>query len=201
MKLLLSFIILLTSLYAVKTEKEVHIGTHTFTLVKESYNEYGDKGVTLALYDRDANKSTSPKISFLLLNESGSCSDKDIEEGSYEIKKDSIVFYTHWKRSRNSDNAPIGDRIQVYKVDNNGYFTMVDSKVYVERTTQNEDADEGMQYLYVEAKTKAEKLLLDEYITSVEDIFKAKFVRGNEAKALRKEVHEALELKQKQKWQ
>jgi len=201
MKLLLSFIILFTTLHAFKTEKEVHIGTHTFTLVKESYNEYGDKGVTLALYDRGANKNASPKLTFLLRNEYGSCSDKDIEAGSYEIKKDGIVFYTHWKRSRNSDNAPIGDRIQIYKVNENASFTMVNSKVYVERTTQNEDADEGMKYLYVEAKTKAEKLLLDEYITSVEDIFKAKFVRGDEAKALKKEVHEALELKQKQKWQ
>ena len=78
---------------------------------------------------------------------------------------------------------------------------MVDSKVYVERARQNEDADEGMQYLYVEPKTKEEEVLLNEYIVSVEDIFKAKFVRGDEAKALRKEVHEALELKQKQKWQ
>jgi hypothetical protein len=201
MKILLTYIILFTSLYAFKTEKEVHIGTHTFMLVKESYNEYGDKGVTLALYDRDANESASPKLTFLLRNEYGSCSDKDIEAGSYEIKKDSIVFYTHWKRSRNSDNAPIGNRIQVYKVDNNGSFTMVDSKIYVERTTQNEDADEGMQYLYVAPKTKEEEVLLNEYILSVENIFKAKFVRGDEAIALRKEVREALALKQKQKWQ
>jgi hypothetical protein len=201
MKILLTCIILFTLLYAFKTEKEVRIGTHTFMLVEESYNEYGDKGVTLALYDRDANKSVSPKLTFLLRNEYGSCSDKDIEAGSYEIKKDSIVFYTHWKRSRNSDNAPIGNRIQVYKVDNNGSFTMVDSKIYVERTTQNEDADEGMQYLYVAPKTKEEEVLLNEYILSVENIFKAKFVRGDEAIALGKEVREALTLKQKQKWQ
>ena len=201
MKIILFTLILIQTLYAFKLEEKVQIGTHHFTLVKESYNEYGDKGVTLALYDKDANKSVSPKLTFLLKNESGSCSDKDTEEGNYVIKKDTIVFYTHWKRSRNSDNAPIGDRMQMYKVDENGSFSMVNSKVYVEKTRQNEDADEGMKYLYTPPKTKEEEMLLDEYIASVEKIFKAKFVRGNEAKALRKEVHDVLVLKQKQKWQ
>ena len=167
--------------------------------VKESYNEYGDKGVTLALY-ADTDKSASPKLTFLLRNESGSCSDKDIEEGAYVIKKDTIVLYTHWIRSRNSNDAPIGDRIQVYKVNKDSSFTMIDSKVYVEKTRQNEDADEGMKYLYTAPKTKEEELLLDAYIASVEKIFKAKFVRGSEAVALGKEVQDALMQKQKQRW-
>lgn len=201
MKTLLIILILISELNAFKVEKEVQIGVHSFILVKRSYNEYGDKGITMALYAKDTKNSRQQKLSFLLRNESGSCSDKNIENGSYKIKEDSIVFYTHWKRSRSSNNEPIGDRIQVYKVDKNGSFHMIDSKVYVERSTQNEDADEGMRYLYEKPKTKDEKLLLDEYIASVEDIFKAKFVMGDEAKVLGEEVYEALELKQKQKWQ
>jgi hypothetical protein len=201
MKILLIIFVLFSTLEAVNAEKEVHIGTHTFTLIEESYNEYGDKGITMALYAKDVNASTTRKLSFLLRNESGSCSDKNVEEGHYIIKKDSITFYSHWKRSRSTDNTPIGDRIQVYKVDKNGSFYLSDSKIYVERTTRNEDADEGMQYLYTEAKTEAEKLLLEEYVASVENIFKAKFVLGKEANVLAKEVHRVLMEKQKQKWQ
>jgi len=201
MRILLYIILLFTSLYAFKVEKEVQIAKHTFTLVKESYNEYGDKGVTMALYTKDANKSISEKFSFILRNESGSCSDKSVEEGIYKIDKDSIVTYTHWKRSQNLPNSPIGDRMQIYKMDENNSFYLYDSKVYVERTTRGEDADEGMKYLYVEPKTEDEKRLLSEYINAVENIFKAKFVTEDEARALSKEVHEALMHKEKQRWQ
>ena len=201
MKTLLIILILISELNAFKSEKEVQIGVHSFILVKKSYNEYGDKGITMALYTKDTKNSRQKKLSFLLRNESGPCSDKNIENGSYKIKEDSIVFYTHWKRSRSSYNVPIGDRMQVFKVDKNGSFYMIDSKVYVERTKRNKDEDEGMQYLYTEAKTENEKLLLDEYITSVEDTFKAKFVMGDEAKKLEYEVNKALLLKHRQQWE
>lgn len=201
MKTLLIILILISELNAFKSEKEVQIGVHSFILVKKSYNEYGDKGITMALYTKDTKNSRQKKLSFLLGNESGPCSDKNVENGSYKIKEDSIVFYTHWKRSRSSYNVPIGDRMQVFKVDKNGSFYMIDSKVYVERTKRNKDEDEGMQYLYTEAKTENEKLLLDEYITSVEDTFKAKFVMGDEAKKLEYEVNKALLLKQRQQWE
>jgi len=201
MKTLLIILIFISELNAFKVEKEVQIGVHSFILVKKSYNEYGDKGITMALYTKDTKNSRQKKLGFLLINESGPCLDKNVENGSYKIKEDSIVFYTHWKRSRSSYSKPIGDRMQVYKVDENGSFYMIDSKVYIERAKRNKDEDEGMQYLYTEAKTENEKLLLDEYIASVEDIFKAKFVTGDEAKVLGEEVYKALELKQKQKWQ
>ena len=200
MKIFLIILILFSTLHAFKIEKEVQIGTHTFSLVKESYNEYGDKGISMVLYAKDVNSSDPHKLSFILKNESGQCSDKDIENGTYVIKKNSIVFYTHWKRSRSTDNTPSGDRIQVFTVDDNGSFTMSDSKAYIERTRQNQDADEGMQYLYTEAKTADEKKLLFEYIISVEHIFKAKFVMGDEADNLAFEVHDALINKQKQQW-
>jgi len=200
MKIFLIILILFNTVHAFKSEEEVHIGVHTFNLVKEDYNEYGDKGMTMVLYALDGHKNRSKKLTFLLRNESGQCSDKDIENGTYVIKKDSIIFYTHWKRSRSTDNVPSGDRMQVFKVDENGSFSMSDSKIYVERTRQNADADEGMQYLHKEAKTAEQKKLLAEYIASVEHIFKAKFVMGEEADNLALEVHKALENKQKQRW-
>lgn len=197
MKIFLIIITLFSTLHAFKSEKEVQIGTHVFNLVKESYNEYGDKGMTMALYVKG---DTSPKLSFILKNESGACSDKDVEKGTYVIKKDSIVLYSHWIRSQNTNNTPIGDRKQVYKVDANSSFTLSDSSVYIEKTTQYEDADEGMQYLFTKPKTENEKRLLYDYISSVEEIFKAKFVMGDEADNLAFEVNAALSNIQKQQW-
>jgi hypothetical protein len=197
-KILLPLSIALTSVNAFKIEKEVKIGKHIFNLVKESYNEYGDKGVSMALYD--VNKSTTHKLSFLLGNESGDCTDKNIEDGNYKIQENKIVFYTHWRRARSSNYMPRGDRIQVYQVDDNGAFKMIDSKVYVEKTRQNEDADEGMKYLFTAPTNEAEKLLLKEYKISVEKKYNAKFVKAEQAKYLVTEVKKALKEKHSSRW-
>ena len=196
MKILL---ILLTLLITLHAEKTVNIGTHTFTLLEEEYNEYGDKGLTMLLYEKDANRSMLPQLRVVLWYQSGSCDVKNVEEGSYVITEDSIIVYSQWKRYSN-DNAPIGDRVQVYKVDDNGSFYVSDSKVYIERTTRGTDAYEGMEYLFTEAKTEVEKALLNGYIASVEKSFKAKFVREGEVGILRKEVQKALLEKHQQTW-
>ena len=197
MKTLLIIFILISTLHA---QKEVHIGTHTFTLVEEDYNEYGDKGVTMMLYAKGTDKSMLPQFRFVLKYQSGSCAVKNVEEGSYKIEKDSIVTHSRWERIDN-DYAPIGERMQVYKIDENGSFYVSDSKVYIEKTERNDDADEGMKYLYTEAKTEDEKLLLANYVTSVEQLFEAKFVTGEEAEKLKYEVNKALHEKHGQQWE
>ncbi|RLA68351.1 MAG: hypothetical protein DRQ78_00930 [Epsilonproteobacteria bacterium] len=191
---------LFSTLHAFKITKEVYIGIHTFTLIEESYNEYGQKGVTMALYTKGTNVGMLRKLNFSIRNESGPCSDKNVEEGHYVINKDSITLYSHWKRSRSSDNTPIGDRIQVYKLNKHASFYLSDSKIYIEKSRRNKDTDEGMKYLYTEVKTKYEKVLLDSYVSNIEETFKAKFVLGDEARVLAKEVKKALMQKEKQRW-
>ena len=197
MKTLLIILILISTLHA---QKEIRIGIHTFTLIEEDYNEYGDKGVTMMLYAKDADRSKLPQFRFVMSYQSGSCAVKNLEDGSYKIEKDSIVTYSRWERIDN-DNAPIGERMQVYKVDEKGSFYLSDSKVYIEKTSRNDDADEGMKYLYTEAKTEDEKFVLANYITSVEQLFEAKFVMGEEAEKLQYEVNKALHEKHGQKWE
>ena len=141
-----------------------------------------------------------PQFRFVMSYQSGSCAVKNAEEGSYKIEKNSIIVYSNWERIDN-DNAPIGDRMQVYKLDENGSFYVSDSKVYIEKTSRNDDADKGMKYLYTEAKTEDEKFLLANYITSVEQLFEAKFVMGKEAEKLTYEVNKALHEKHGQLWE
>jgi hypothetical protein len=194
-----TLLILLTLLSILQAEKTVTIGTHTFTLIEEDYSEYGDKGVTMMLYAKDANRSKLPQFRFVLRYQSGSCDVKNVEDGVYRIEKERIVTHSHWTRYSN-DNAPIGDRMQVFKVDENGSFYVSESKVYIEKTTRNEGADEGMKYLYEDANTVDEKALLAAYIASVERLFDAKFVSGDAAKALGSEVFNALQVKYKTQW-
>jgi len=200
MKLIFSFIVVCISLFAGEREEEVQIGKHTFILKQEIYNEYGDKGITLLVYAKAKQKEKLPLLSFVLENQSGSCTNKSLEKGTYEIKSNSIKFYSHWERYGKEYNAPIGNRIQVYHVDENGTFYQTESKVYIEKSKRGKEVDEGMKYLYTEAKTSNEKEALKQYIGSVEHIFEAKFVRGNDAKILAKEVTRALIQKQKQRW-
>ena len=200
MKTLLIILIFFSTLYASNAEKEVHIGTYSFMLIEEEYNEYGDKGVTMMLYAKDADRSKLPQFRFVMSYQSGSCAVKNLEDGSYKIEKDSIVTHSRWERIDN-DNAPIGERMQVYKMDENGSFYVSDSKVYIEKTSRNDDVDEGMKYLYTEAKTEEEKSLLANYIVSVEKLFEAKFVMGEEAEKLKYEVNKALHEKHGQRWE
>jgi hypothetical protein len=57
-----------------------------------------------------------------------------------------------------------------------------------------------MKYLFTTPKTKREKEALQVYIKSVEKEFKGIFVYDEEAKALIKEVQNALIRKMKAKW-
>lgn len=200
MKIFLILIVFFTILQAFTSEKEIQIGKEIFVLKTESYTEYANKGTSIHLYAKDINGSKVKALSFVLHYQFGSCVPESLEEGTYSIKKDRIVLYSHWQRFSNA-SAPVGDRIQVYKVDEKGALYLSESKVYIERHTPNDRTDDGMQYLSKKAKTRQETKLLLAYQKSVEALFKAKFVMGKEAESLRMEVKNALALRQKQRWQ
>jgi len=201
MKLLFSFLLLSISLFALDVKKEVQIGSHTFILKQEAYNEYGDKGITLKVYDKASKQKGVPLLSFVMENKSGGCADKSVEHGAYKIVGNILTFYSHWERYGRVYDAPIGDRVQVYTLDDKGTLEYTNSKVYIETSKRGKEMDEGMQYLYTEIKTDVQREALAKYIISVERIFEAKFVKGAEAKVLADEVSNALNEKQKQRWQ
>ena len=201
MKLLFSFILLYTSLFSLEAKKEVQIGAHMFILKQQAYNEYGDKGITLMVYDKASVQKGVPLLSFVMENKSGGCADKSVQKGTYKIEGNSLTFYSHWERYGRAYDAAIGDRVQVYTLDDKGTLHRTNSKVYIETSKRGKEVDEGMKYLYTETKTDAQRQALAKYIISVERIFEAKFVKGNAAKVLAEEVSNALREKQKQRWQ
>ena len=200
MKHFLLFLLITLSLYS-DVIKEITIADKPYVIVHESYNEYSDKGIEMKLYTQKQNRDTLPLLSFTLENQSGGCAEKSIQHGTYTIEGDKIILYSHWARSGRAYDAPSGDRKQVYSLDKDGNLTRVSGQVYIEKTKRGKEMDEGMKYLYTPATTEKEKKALTAYIRSVEHIFEADFVRGEQANTLAHEVEQALREKSKQRWQ
>ena len=200
MQIFLLFFSVCVTLFAIDSEQVVMINHHQFDLVQESYREYGDKGVEMKIYRHGDNREKLPLLSFSLFYASGSCSGKSIEEGAYEINGSKIILYSRWERNGRAYDAPAGDRIQVYRVDDNGSIIYESGKLYIERYAKRYDPQSGMQYLFNAPKNKQEQEALRGYIKRVEDIFEGKFVQGKAANALHNEVEEALMRKHRELW-
>ena len=199
MKIVL-FCLLYIHSFALVLESPVQIAGKSYRIVHESYNEYGDKGIEMKLYQTEASKDALPLFSFTLENQSGSCGAKSTQEGMYEINGTHMTLYTHWDRSGREYNAPRGDRIQHYEIDKNGTVTFKDGKLYIERQAKSYDKESGMLFLFKEAVTSTQKENLKQYIRSVEEIFEGKFVFGEEAKQLHEKVDKALMKKKQTRW-
>jgi hypothetical protein len=168
--------------------------------VKEHYNEYGVKGDYITLYSGVEQNRSSKLLNFVLSEVSGSCSDRSIEEGSYEVNGSTITLYTRWRRQGTVNDAPKGARVQVYQLLKNNALKKLSNKFYIETITQGSDPESGMKYLFTPLKTKEEKKALKAYVTEVERAYHGTFVFGDEAKKLMHEVKQALRRKRKAAW-
>jgi len=186
--------------FALTVEDKVEVDGMTYTIVHESYNEYGDKGVEMKLYSKEVNSEVLPLFSFTLENQSGSCGAKSTQEGMYEINGTTLTLYTHWDRSGRAYDAPRGDRIQHYVLDKNGTVTFQDGLLYIERQAKSYDKESGMQFLFREAVTPVQKESLQKYIQRAEEIFGGEFVWGKDVKLLHEKVDQALTHKKQTRW-
>jgi len=197
LKFLITLLILLTQINAFTFDKYQLINGYPFHIVQDSYDEYGDTGIMLKFY---RGTETEPLLNLVLENKSGSCSSRSTQEGNFKIKDDTIIIYSHWKRKGRAYDSPIGDRIQIFKIDTNGKIKEKSGRVYIEKHTKIKDNSDGMNYLFTPPKTAKEKALFAEYKKSVERIFEASFVVGKEAEELSNEVYWGLQKKEKSTW-
>ena len=188
-----------TQLFSFSQSREVTISDQTFIITEKSYAYSADKGVTMTLYKKSG-EMKQKIFSFVLENELGNCSDKGIQEGAYEIEGSKITFYSHWRREGGAYKSPVGERIMVYTVNEQGMFQHVSSKVYIERVDRHYAPNSGMQYLFKDPVTKKEKAALAAYISEVEQLFKGTFVYGDEVKELKEAVHQAIQRKHQKRW-
>jgi len=200
MKSLVYLFLLATNLLFSTELQHVNIGNQDFSITTESYHVYDSKGTVMRMYSEERNNDLLFILKLTLKDSSGSCSDKSIQEGSYDINDTHITLYSSWDRRGKAYNAPRGSRIQVFKVQPDHSVKRLSSKIYMETERENYNDASGMKYLFQMPKTKKEKEELAFYIAAVERKYKATFVFGEEAKALKKEVTEALSKKLKNRW-
>lgn len=201
MKAILVLSILSSILFASAKLEHVTIGNQDFSIVTESYKIYDSKGEVMKFYKEERNNNLSFIFSLILEDATGTCADKSMQTGYYEINGTNIMLYTFWDRKGKAYDSPYGSRIQYYKMLPNHSVVLKSSKIYIETVRRNYDEESGMKYLFTPPRTKSEIEAFEKYIKSVEREYKGVFVFGEEAERLQKEVQEALSRKMKSRWQ
>ena len=200
MKLFLVILLTLTTLFATAKLEHITIGNQDFSIVTESYEIYDSKGEVMKLYKEERNNDLIFVLSLILKDSTGTCADKSMQTGTYEINGTDITLYSFWDRKGKSYDSPYGARIQRYEMLPNHTVVLKSSKVYIETARKSYDTESGMKYLFTSPKTNIQKEALQAYVKSVEKEYKGVFVYDNEAKKLIEEVHEEFRRKMKSKW-
>jgi hypothetical protein len=199
MKIWITMGLLMTLLQAAEL-KHISMGNFEYSLITDSYDAYDSKGEVMKLYAEENNNDLTFILSLTLHDKTGTCSDKSLEDGSYEINGTTLTLYSAWDRLGRAYDAPVGSRIQVYELQRNATFKRISSRLYIETHRKKQDQNSGMQYLFSPPKNEQEQKAFEAYIEEVETRFKGTFVFGEEAKQLRLEVQEALRRKMHSAW-
>lgn len=201
MKVLLFLCILSSTLFSSAKLEHVTIVNQDFSIVTESYDIYDSKGEVMKFYKEERNNNLTFVLSLIMKDDTGSCSDKSMQTGSYEINGTHITLYSFWDRKGKAYDSPYGARIQRYEMLPNHTVVLKSSKVYIETARRNYDEESGMKYLFTPPETNSEREALQAYIRSVEKEYKGVFVYDDEAKELLEEVHESFRRRMKSQWQ
>ncbi len=201
MKIFTLILFTLNILFAAAQLEHVTLGNQDFSIVTESYEIYDSKGEVMKFYKEERNNDLTFVLSLILKDKTGSCADKSMQEGAYEINGTTITLYSFWDRKGKVYDSPYGARIQQYEMLPNHTVVLRSSKVYIETARKSYDTESGMKYLFTPPKTESEKEALHVYIKSVEKEYKGVFVFGEEAKILLNEVQDAFRRKMKSVWQ
>ena len=201
MKIFLPLFFTVSILFATAKLEHVTLGNQDFSIVTEAYDIYDSKGEVMKFYKEERNNDLTFVLSLILKDKTGTCADKSMQEGAYEINGTSITLYSFWDRKGKVYDSPYGARIQHYVMLPNHTVVLKSSKVYIETARKSYDPESGMKYLFTPPKNNSEKEALQSYVRGVEKEYKGIFVFGEEAKNLLDEVHEAFRRSMKTKWQ
>ncbi len=180
--------------------KHISMGNFEFSIITDNYDAYDSKGEVMKLYSEENNNDLTFILSLILQDRTGTCADKSLEDGAYEINGTTLTLYSAWDRLGRAYDAPFGARIQVYELQPNASFKRISSRLYIETQRKKQDQNSGMKYLFTPPKNAEEEKEFKRYIDEVETRFKGTFVFGEEAKKLRLEVQEALRRKMHSAW-
>lgn len=201
MKILISLFLIITQLLFSAELKHVTMGHQDFSIVTESYDIYGSKGEVMKFYKEERNNDLTFVLRLTMTDHTGSCADKAIQEGAYEINRTNITLYSFWDRRGKAYDAPYGARVAHYKLSDDRTLVKEASYIYIESERKKYNDESGMKYLFTPPQNEEERKELQNYIEDVERQYKGTFVYGDEAKVLIKEVKKALKRKMQRAWE
>ena len=200
MRIIWFILFAVSALFSSANLEHLTIGNQDFSIVTESYKIYDSKGEVVKFYKEERNNDLTFVFSLILEDATGTCADKSIQSGSYEINGTNIMLYSFWDRKGKVYDSPYGARIQHYEMLPDHTVVLKSSKLYIETARRSYDKESAMKYLFIPPQTASEKEAFQRYIRSVEKEYKGTFVYGDEARALLNEVQEALRRKIRSKW-
>lgn len=145
-------------------------------------------------------------ITHTIYKNDGDCSSVNIELGNYKVSSNTIAFYSYWAAADRQGLIlmPFGFRKQIYELDKNHKLQMKENKIYIEdyvdKTVGKEKFYEehsitrhiGRLYLNEKPNNNFQLMARNDYIKSIEKIYKAKFLLENDRKILEDEVRNVL---------
>ena len=189
MKKAFYLLILLTfSNYVISQEEITVINGNHFKIVQTTFND------TLQAEFIDIYRADKKIITHTISHFDGDCSSENIELGTYQIKDNTIIFYTYWASGdrMNKNIYPYGFRKQTFEVSNDGMIYEKSIVFYIEDYVDSNIAHKGMEYLNKDPKSASDRELLNDYISKAEELYEANFILGDAKVALEKEVRTLL---------
>ena len=164
------------------------INHQNYTLKKENYREYGDKGTLLHFYHDSS--LTTPALSITLQRSFGSCGEKTYEKSSYKIQDSKLIYYSKWHGF-----SMDGYRKMVYSFEKNASHA-----VQIENTLTLDDHSDASTLLHKKKKNEKESAQLEAYIKTIQSRYHAEFLLGDKAEILAREVEKALAQNMQKTW-
>jgi hypothetical protein len=168
-------------------------GGFDYVLLKESYELYDSKGVSIKFYKEEQSEDLSYLLTFVVEDKTGGCLGKSIQQGVFTFEDHNLTLYTRYTRSGSIKDAPEGVTLKRYRITETGSLKLLSAKIYIEAHDRSLKDTIGMRFLYQPPGSDAEKKVLARYIKTQEKNYGGRFVLGEEADSLRKEVQDAFE--------
>lgn len=176
-------------------DKDIKINNHDFRF--HQYRNDKDEETDEEYEKVDIYRGTKKLLTHTLSAQWGDCNSISIELGDFEIKGDSLIFYSYWALHGDAPVSPYGVRKQIYQVKENGRLNLLGGKIYLEETRPGwaKEDHEGVNYLEEPPKNEGEQKALDKYKKAIEEEYHASFVAANEKDSLFREVKTKLKTK------
>lgn len=175
------FLTISTFVFGQKNAVEINGLEFLFKQVKVDTLESGGNEI-VELY-----RNGKKLLTHTMFEEFGDCSSIHLKLGKYEVKGNSIVFYSYWAATDRMPGTilPFGFREQIYSVDSIGKLRLTGAEIYIENfaTSKNKSYLEengwrhkGLKFLTEQPKNDYEKKLLEDYIQNIEKEYNTDFV-------------------------